>query len=137
MALLLGAALGVEREFKGHPAGLRTMSAVSLGSCMYALLGTEVAHTDPTRIAAQVVSGIGFLGAGTIIRSGVSIRGLTTAAVIWVAAAIGMSAGFGLFLMPTMATALILMFLVGMKPIEDRIIRSRHRVPETEEEPGA
>jgi putative Mg2+ transporter-C (MgtC) family protein len=122
VAIVLGAAIGMEREYHKHPAGLRTMSAVALGSCMFTVMGELEPHTDPTRIAAQVVSGIGFIGAGAVLRSGVSIHGLTTAATIWVVAAIGMAAGFGLLILATTATLLVLVSLLGLKTIELRFL---------------
>lgn len=137
VALLLGAAIGVEREYTHHSAGLRTMAAVSLGSCLFTLVGIYPQHTDPTRIAAQVVSGVGFLGAGAILRSGISVRGLTTAATIWVVAAIGMAVGFGLIILPAVATILMLVFLVLLKPIEDRLFRNHLEEAAVEAEPPA
>src|SRR6185312_13359776 len=92
IALVLGLALGTERETQGHPAGMRTMALISAGACMFTVAGLEPAfgtRTDPTRIAAQIVTGVGFIGAGAILRQGNDIRGLTTAASIWVAAALG------------------------------------------------
>jgi putative Mg2+ transporter-C (MgtC) family protein len=118
VALILGTAIGIEREYHRHPAGLRTMAAVSVGSCLFALVGTLVPHTDPTRIAAQVVTGVGFLGAGAILRSGRSIHGLTTAAAIWVVAAIGMAVGFGLFIVSTICALMVVVFLVVLKRVE-------------------
>jgi putative Mg2+ transporter-C (MgtC) family protein len=104
LAALLGAILGFERERHGRPAGLRTHLLVSLGAASFMTLSPLVAEmgkgvpADPGRIAAQVVSGIGFLGAGAIVKEGVNIRGLTTAACLWIAAAIGMTAGAGFYL---------------------------------------
>ena len=97
---MLGAAIGAEREFRERQAGLRTHLVVSVGAALFTLVsaygfaefGRKV---DPTRIAAQIVTGIGFLGAGAIIRQGLSVRGLTTAATLWLVAAIGMAAGAG------------------------------------------
>jgi putative Mg2+ transporter-C (MgtC) family protein len=117
-ALVLGALIGAEREYHRHPAGLRTMSAICVGSALFTALGTMVLNTDPTRIAAQIVTGVGFLGAGAILRSGASIRGLTTAATIWVVAAVGMSVGFGYFILATICTALVLVLLIGLRRIE-------------------
>jgi putative Mg2+ transporter-C (MgtC) family protein len=98
----LGAAVGVERELREREAGIRTHLLVSLGACLFTLVGAYGFHdfgskVDPTRIAAQVVTGIGFLGAGAIIREGISVRGLTTAASLWIVAAIGMAAGAGYY----------------------------------------
>lgn len=94
------------------------MSAICVGSALFTALGTMVLNTDPTRIAAQIVTGVGFLGAGAILRSGASIRGLTTAATIWVVAAVGMSVGFGYFILATICTALVLVLLIGLRRIE-------------------
>lgn len=122
-AAVLGAIIGFEREYRGHDAGLRTMSAVAIGSALYSAIGTLVAHTDPTRIAAQVVTGIGFLGAGSILRSGTSIKGLTTAAAIWVVAAMGMAAGFGYYVIATGTTLLIVVMLVALRFVHERWLR--------------
>jgi putative Mg2+ transporter-C (MgtC) family protein len=123
VALILGAIIGLEREYHRHPAGLRTMAMVSVGSCLYTLLGTVVGNrnTDPTRIAAQVVTGVGFLGAGAILRQGVNVHGLTTAASIWVVAAVGMTVGFGIYLLPTMCTLLVVISLVCIRPLETKL----------------
>src|SRR2546430_13381915 len=102
----LGAAIGLERELREREAGIRTHLLVSLGSALFTIVsaygfhefltsGASVVRADPTRIAAQIVTGIGFLGAGAIIREGLSVRGLTTAATLWVVAAIGMACGAG------------------------------------------
>lgn len=125
VALVLGAAIGLERTQRNHAAGFRTMAMVSVGSCLFTLLGDVIlgSRTDPTRIAAQVVTGIGFLGAGAILREGGGIRGLTTAATIWVVAAIGMAAGFGFYVLAVGATGLVLVALVTMRVVRPRILR--------------
>jgi putative Mg2+ transporter-C (MgtC) family protein len=125
VALVLGAAIGLERTRQQHSAGFRTMAMVSVGSCLFTLLGDVLLgpNTDRTRIAAQVVTGIGFLGAGTILREGGGVRGLTTAATIWVVAAIGMAAGFGLYVLAVGSTTLVLLALVAMRVIRPRILR--------------
>lgn len=101
LAAFYGAIIGYEREVIHKPAGLRTMMLVSLGSCLFTLASLEVAQkgqvADPGRIAAQVVTGIGFLGAGSIIRAGTSVVGITTAASIWLVAAVGLATGLGLY----------------------------------------
>jgi putative Mg2+ transporter-C (MgtC) family protein len=124
VALLLGAAVGLERERRGHPAGFRTMGMVAVGSCLFTLLGAMLASrvTDPTRIAAQVVTGIGFLGAGAILREGGSVRGLTTAATIWAVAAIGMAAGFGAYVLATGCAVLVLAALITMRVLRRRLL---------------
>ena len=102
LAALFGALVGLEREWSGHAAGLRTHTLVSMGAALIMVTNiflferySSQATMDITRMAAQVVSGIGFLGAGTIIRSGISVKGLTTAASLWIVAAIGLAAGCG------------------------------------------
>ena len=136
VALLLGAVIGLEREYHRHPAGLRTMAMVSVGSCLFTLLGVEVgnANTDPTRIAAQVVTGVGFLGAGAILRQGISVHGLTTAASIWVVAAIGMAVGFGLYLLPTICSLMVVVALITIRPLETRLFGKEADLEMIEEE---
>jgi putative Mg2+ transporter-C (MgtC) family protein len=100
VAAALGAAVGIEREAREQEAGVRTHLLVALGSALFTIVGaygfSEFGGTrDPTRVAAQIVTGIGFLGAGAILREGLSVRGLTTAGSLWVVAAIGMGAGAG------------------------------------------
>jgi putative Mg2+ transporter-C (MgtC) family protein len=130
---LLGGMIGFEREVSGQPAGVRTHLLVSLGAALftaagaYGLLDFESATNlryDPTRIAAQVVTGIGFLGAGAIIQSGITIRGLTTAAGLWVAAGVGMVTAFGYWAAALGATAIAVGALYGLKALDRRIIRS-------------
>ena len=113
----LGAAVGVEREMKGQSAGLRTHLSVALGAALFSLAGVMAAPkgVDPTRIAAQVVTGIGFLGGGAILKQGPTVRGLTTAASLWVTAAIGTAAGLGLPLTATVSTAILLGALAGLR----------------------
>jgi putative Mg2+ transporter-C (MgtC) family protein len=110
------------------------MAMVSFGSCLFTLLGVyfNVTNQDPTRIAAQVVTGIGFLGAGTIIRQGTGVRGLTTAATIWVVAALGMAVGFGSYILPAVGTVIVLFALVVIKRFEDRFFRRTGPIPEEE-----
>ncbi|MDP9325641.1 MAG: MgtC/SapB family protein [Candidatus Dormibacteraeota bacterium] len=124
LAVLLGAAIGVEREFSHHPAGLRTLILVAMGSCLFTSLGVALASsvTDPTRIAAQVVTGIGFLGAGAILHQGSMVKGLTTAASTWVAAAVGMTCGFGLFVLAILATVVTVVSLIAIGKVEDRLM---------------
>jgi len=130
VAAALGGILGLERDIHGRGAGLRTHLLVSAGAALFMILSTRVATfgvvagldftkvTDPGRIAAQIVTGIGFLGAGVIIREGFSVRGLTTAACLWVAAAIGMASGAGLYLVATVTTLLALFSLVLLRRLE-------------------
>jgi putative Mg2+ transporter-C (MgtC) family protein len=143
VAAVLGGAIGIERELRDREAGIRTHLLVSLGSALFTIVsayafhsflasGATVVRADPTRIAAQIVTGIGFLGAGAIIREGLSVRGLTTAATLWVVAAIGMACGAGWYWAALVTTALTLFALwplrrlayrpiERMKPEEERI----------------
>ncbi len=135
VALLLGLCIGAEREVRGHPAGLRTMALISAGSCMFTGLGLFPdfpKNVDPTRIAAQVVTGVGFLGAGSILRQGELVRGLTTAASIWVAASLGMAVGFGYYGLAIFVTIVVVIVLFAMKPVEERIFRRRGHRRETD-----
>jgi putative Mg2+ transporter-C (MgtC) family protein len=128
VALLIGLILGAEREFRGHPAGLRTMALITTGACLFTGLGLipSFNHTvDPTRIAAQIVTGVGFLGAGSILRQGEAVKGLTTAASIWVTASLGMAVGFGYYIVAIISTILVVVTLVGLRPIEDRLFPIR------------
>jgi uncharacterized membrane protein YhiD involved in acid resistance len=140
----LGAAVGFERELRDREAGIRTHLLVSLGSALFTIVsaygfhefltsGGNIVRADPTRIAAQIVTGIGFLGAGAIIRSGLSVRGLTTAATLWVVAAVGMASGAGYYWPAVAGTALTLFALWPLryvayhtveriKPVENRLI---------------
>lgn len=130
VSFLIGGLIGIERERQQRPAGLRTHILVSLASCLFAMLSIYAAGDshDPARIAAQVVTGIGFLGAGTIMRYGSSVRGLTTAASLWMAAALGLAAGFGWYVAAALAAALAFVALVLMKLVEDRL--GRPQAPE-------
>jgi len=124
VALALGAIVGLERERQERAAGLRTVTMVSLGSCLFTIVGAYgFANTDPSRVAAQIVTGIGFLGAGTIFLRKDLVRGLTTAATIWAVAAIGMAAGTARYFEAAFTTLLILAVLMVLKPIEKRFFK--------------
>ncbi|MDA1127534.1 MAG: MgtC/SapB family protein [Chloroflexi bacterium] len=117
LATLFGAAIGYERRNADKPAGLRTLSLVAVGSALFTIISAFGFDTsDQSRVAAQIVTGVGFLGAGTILRSGVSISGLTTAATIWATAAIGMAVGSGLYIASVAGTVLILIILYVLSP---------------------
>jgi putative Mg2+ transporter-C (MgtC) family protein len=108
-----------------------------VGACLFAALGLETfgSTTDPTRIAAQIVTGVGFLGAGAILRQGSEVHGLTTAASIWVAAAIGMAVGFGFYVTAIFTTGLVLSMLVLLRPIEARLFhRAKARAAKAEKQ---
>jgi putative Mg2+ transporter-C (MgtC) family protein len=144
LAAVLGGAIGLERELREREAGLRTHLLVSVGAALFTLVsaygfsdfryGLETGITlDPTRIAAQIVTGIGFLGAGAIIRQGLSIRGLTTAATLWAVAAIGLATGAGYYSAAVIATAVVIFSLwplrllahqavVRLRPEEGRLL---------------
>lgn len=140
VAAAFGAAVGFERELHGHPAGMRTHLLVSLGSALFTVLsayGFDPAQSgpiDPTRIAAQIVSGIGFLGAGAILKDGLSIRGLTTAASLWATAAIGLAAGAGQPLLGLAGTAIVLFSLWPLNRIAEGMYGIRRQVTRIEVE---
>ncbi len=128
LALVLGAAVGIERETKNKPAGLRTIILITFASALFTLLSEALAlgrGADPTRISAQLLTGVGFLGAGAIIQSRGAVTGLTTAATIFAMAAIGMASGGGLFRLATLSTLLLLAVLVVIGWIEGRTERRR------------
>ena len=131
VGLVLGAIIGFERELHRQPAGFRTHSLVSLGAALFTVVsafGFSGDMVDPTRIAAQIVSGIGFIGAGTILQYRGHIRGLTTAASLWSVAAIGTAAGAGLYVVAIVGTLLILIILSILDRVED-LARRRFRLP--------
>ena len=136
LSLLLGSIVGFERRRRGQSAGVRTFSLIAMGSTLAMILSIYVPQRyegvldgDPTRIAAQVISGIGFLGAGAIIQMKGSVRGLTTAAGIWMVSALGMAVGCGMYWVGVIATALILFILVLLERIEHRVsMRSEARI---------
>jgi putative Mg2+ transporter-C (MgtC) family protein len=132
-AAALGAAIGIERELRDREAGLRTHVLVSVGSALFTIVsaygfhdflvnGGSIVRADPTRIAAQIVTGIGFLGAGAIIREGLSVRGLTTAATLWGVAAIGMAAGAGYYLAALFGTAIVILTLWPLRALAFRML---------------
>ena len=126
VGLVLGAVIGFERELHRQPAGFRTHALVALGSALFTIVsayGFGGSTVDPTRIAAQIVSGIGFIGAGTILQHRGNIRGLTTAASLWSVAAIGMAAGAGMLAMAAIGTTLILVVLSVLDRIEELVRR--------------
>jgi putative Mg2+ transporter-C (MgtC) family protein len=128
VAALLGSLVGFERERLLWSAGIRTHMLVSVGACLFMIVSaygfqnaTLMPHVmlDPSRVAAQVVSGIGFLGAGSILLRGNSVRGMTTAASIWTVAALGLASGGGMFFAASVSTAIVLLILAGLKPLEE------------------
>jgi len=151
LAAGLGAAIGVERELREREAGLRTHLLVSLGAALFTLVSAygwtdwhfsnrEGIVFDPTRIAAQIVTGVGFLGAGAIIRQGLTVRGLTTAATLWAVAAIGMAVGAGYYSAAVLTTAVVLVSLWPLRILAFRVfvrIRPEDRPLEIELPSGA
>jgi putative Mg2+ transporter-C (MgtC) family protein len=127
-AVLSGALIGIERERKGKPAGFRTNTLICFGSALYMMASEFIivqlggSSVDPTRIAAQVVTGIGFIGAGTIIQARGTITGLTSAATIWVVAGIGIVIGAGFPWLGLLCTILVLITLVGLTKVEPRLL---------------
>ncbi len=111
IAFLLGAFIGWERERHGISAGIRTYGAISLGACVFGIVSMSIPGADPTRIAAQVATGIGFLGAGVIFRQDKYVSGLTTAATLWSTAALGLAVAFGMYLISILTSILIYLLL--------------------------
>ncbi len=138
LATLAGGIIGLEREKHGRPAGLRTHLLVSAGSCLMMIIseafflkygdlpGTGVLRLDPGRAAAQIITGIGFLGAGVIIKEGFIVRGLTTAACLWMVAGIGMAFGMGMISAGLIGTAVALFSLIALKKLEPMIKKDRY-----------
>lgn len=125
-AALLGAVIGFERELRQKSAGLRTNILIAIGSALFTLMSYEIADAtgaDPGRIAAQIVTGIGFLGAGAIMRTDSGIHGLTSAATVWVNAAVGLAAGGGQYRLAFIATAVTVAVLFALQPLEGVIDR--------------
>jgi len=124
LAAILGGLIGLDREYSKRPAGLRTHMLVTLGSAIFMLINLQLVsiypHIDPGRYGAQVISGIGFLGAGTIIKKGPTISGLTTAAGLWAAAAVGLSVGSGYYVLAIIATVVILIILRTFSFVESK-----------------
>lgn len=134
MAVLLGGFIGYEREHTNRPAGFRTHILVCAGAALvmvtseYMVRKYSIAAVDPARLGAQVISGIGFLGAGTIIRDGVNVRGLTTAASLWAVSCVGLAVGSGFYLGAVVATILVFITLISLKKAERRFSRrNRYR----------
>src|SRR3954470_18592280 len=134
LAAALGAAIGIEREYRQKPAGLRTNILIAVGAALFTILSLTLttAGEDQSRVAGQIVTGIGFLGGGAIMRYRDTVHGMTTAATIWVNAAIGVAAGAGQFELAAFAAALTLVVLVVLPPIETYFERragwpDRHR----------
>lgn len=128
LAALLGAVLGAEREISMKTAGLRTHTLVAAGAGLFAIAGAytfDSVGTDKTRVAAQIVTGIGFIGAGGLLRAGFTVTGITTAATLWFAAALGLAAGFGMYVVAPAALGVALVATIGLAPIRRYMRHSR------------
>lgn len=125
LAVVLGAAIGIEREFSGKPAGLRTNILICLGAAIFTIISKRMASDNEalTRIAAQIVTGVGFLGAGAIIQDRGGVHGLTTAATIWFMACLGMACGAGLYELAVISTLLAIFILIGLRLINRSLSR--------------
>jgi len=129
---VLGGLVGLEREMRGQPAGFRTHTLVAMGAALITLVsqfgfaefsnGATGPRFDPTRVAAQIVVGVGFLGAGAIMRHGTSVKGLTTAASLWVVAAMGLAVGAGYYVGAVTVSLLLLLILRGLRPVENKLV---------------
>ena len=129
-AVVLGGAIGLEREINGKPAGLRTNIIICLGAAAFTLVAQRLgldAPEAPGRVAAGIVTGVGFLGAGALIQEGSGVHGLTTAASIWLVASIGVACGMGYYLLAALTTFLALVALFGLLPITRKIRQRRQR----------
>lgn len=120
-ALLIGCMIGAEREYRGKAAGFRTLILISLGSCIFTLISIKITTTSPDRIMANIVTGIGFLGAGVIFKDDSRVMGLTTASTIWITAALGMAAGAGFWHLAGMGSVLVVVVLVFFRKFQNYI----------------
>ncbi len=137
LSLGLGAVIGFEREYHRRAAGFRTHSLVALGAALFTVVGAYgFEEGDPTRIAAQIVTGIGFIGAGTILQYRGSVRGLTTAASLWAVAAVGMAAGAGLYVLALVGSLLVLVALWLMDRLAERAREAGLLPPEDDKMPA-
>jgi putative Mg2+ transporter-C (MgtC) family protein len=141
LTALLAGAVGAEREWTGKWAGLRTHMLIAVGATLLAHISSRPAASgsgtwDGGRIAAQIVTGVGFLGGGTILQSRGSVHGLTTAAGLWVAAAIGIAVGFSQYVAAGVTTGALLLILVALRPLEHRLLHGRQRIVVVRLEPG-
>lgn len=126
-AFVIGAIIGIEREFRSKPAGFRTMILICVGSCLYTILSKESNQVSPDRIASNIVTGIGFIGAGVIFKEGISVNGLTTAALIWITAALGMAIGYHNYPLTIVVSAIVVIVLFILEPVQ-RFIERFHKV---------
>lgn len=137
-AMLIGTVIGIEREYTHRPAGMRTHMLVSLGACVVMVIGQQIfaqysaygAMPDPTRLSAQVITGVGFLGAGTILREGATVKGLTTAASLWAVACLGTAVGGGYYAVALIGMVCILLTLTIFERFQKRLLNSHTKTQE-------
>lgn len=127
IAFVIGAVLGLEREFRSKPAGFRTMILICVGSCLYTILSKEAGSESTDRIASNIVTGIGFIGAGVIFKEGITVNGLTTAALIWTTAALGMAIGYHNYPLAIVVSIIVVIALFVLEPVQ-RFINRFHKV---------
>ena len=127
VAFVIGAVIGLEREFRSKPAGFRTMILICVGSCLYTIISKETGAGNSDRIASNIVTGIGFIGAGVIFKEGITVNGLTTAALIWVTAALGMAIGYHNYPLAIVVSGMVVITLFVLEPVH-RIINRFHKV---------
>lgn len=127
VAFIIGAVIGLEREFRSKPAGFRTMILICVGSCLYTIISKETGADNADRIASNIVTGIGFIGAGVIFKEGITVNGLTTAALIWVTAALGMAIGYHNYPLAIVVSAMVVITLFVLEPVH-RLINRFHKV---------
>lgn len=126
-AFIIGAVIGLEREFRAKPAGFRTMIFICVGSCLYTILSKESNTVSPDRIASNIVTGVGFIGAGVIFKEGISVNGLTTSALIWIIAALGMAIGYKNYPLAIVVSSMVVIALFVLEPVQ-RFINRFHKV---------
>ena len=141
LAAVLGAVVGLERLWTGHPAGLRTNMVISISSCLFTILSIEAfplqgSAQDTARVAAGIVTGVGFLGAGALLQTKSDVRGLTTAATIWLVAALGMAVGAGVYFLAVFTTVLTTGLLVILRPISSSLARRTRRQGSEQQDSG-
>lgn len=127
IAFVMGAIIGLEREFRSKPAGFRTMILICVGSCLFTIISKNASLGSPDRIASNIVTGIGFIGAGVIFKEGMNVNGLTTASLIWITAALGMAIGYHDYPLAIVVCSMVVVTLFVLEPMQ-RFINKLHRV---------
>ena len=126
-AFVIGAVIGMEREFRSKAAGFRTMILICVGSCLYTIISKEAGSDSTDRIASNIVTGIGFIGAGVIFKEGITVNKLTTAALIWTTAALGMAIGYNNYPLAIVVSIMVVIVLFVLEPVQ-RFINKFHKV---------